>query len=80
MMEALVGCVAGAVTIEEYRAMVSAAGLAGVTLTPKPEYVASLTDVQDPLYGEIVKALPPGTTAADFITSVDVTAGKAKGC
>ncbi len=76
MMEALVGCVAGAVPIEEYRAMIVAAGLADVKLTPKPEYVASLTDVQDPLYQEIVRALPPGTTAADFITSVDVTAAK----
>lgn len=76
MMEALVGCVAGAVPIEEYRAMIVAAGLADVKLTPKPEYVTSLTDVQDPLYQEIVRALPPGTTAADFITSVDVTAAK----
>jgi SAM-dependent methyltransferase len=77
MMEALVGCIAGAVPVEEYRAMIVAAGLADVKLTPKPEYVASLTDVQDPLYTEIAKALPPGTTAADFITSVDVMAGKA---
>ena len=76
MMEALVGCVAGAVTVDEYRAMILASGLAEVKLTPKPEYVASLTDVQDPLYKEIAHALPPGTTAADFITSVDVTAGK----
>ncbi|MCE9584503.1 MAG: arsenite methyltransferase [Planctomycetes bacterium] len=74
MMEALVGCVAGAVPLEEYRSMVVAAGLADTVLTPKPEYVASLTDVQDPLFQEIAKALPKGTTAADFITSVDVTA------
>jgi arsenite methyltransferase len=76
MMEALVGCVAGAVPLDEYRSMIVAAGLADVALKAKPEYVASLTDVQDPLYQEIAKALPEGTTAADFITSVDLTAWK----
>lgn len=77
MMEAMVGCVAGAVPLSDYRAMIVAAGLTDAVLTPKPEYVKSLTDVQDPLYAEILRALPPGTTAADFVTSVDVTAGKA---
>jgi SAM-dependent methyltransferase len=76
MVEALVGCVAGAVLLDEYRAMVEAAGLADVKLTPKPEYVASLAQFEDPLYRRIAEALPMGTTAADFLTSVDVTARK----
>ncbi|MEK7470261.1 MAG: arsenite methyltransferase [Planctomycetota bacterium] len=74
MVEALVGCVAGAVPVEEYWSMIEAAGLADISLRPKPEYVKSLSDVQDPLYKEILKALPAGTSAADFITSIDVTA------
>jgi SAM-dependent methyltransferase len=76
MVEALVGCVAGAVLMDEYRTMVEAAGLADVKLTPKPEYVASLASFEDPLYRKIAEALPAGTTAADFLTSLDVTARK----
>ena len=74
MVEALVGCVAGAVLVEEYRAMVEAAGLINVALRPKPEYVAALQSFQDPLYHKIAEALPDGTTAADFVTSLDVMA------
>ncbi|MFI5401812.1 MAG: arsenite methyltransferase [Planctomycetota bacterium] len=77
MVEALVGCVAGAVLLGEYRAMVEAAGLVGIALTPRPEYVAALAGFEDPLYRKIAQALPAGTTAADFLTSVDVTARKA---
>jgi len=76
MVEALVGCIAGAVMVEEYRAMVEAAGLVDVKLTPKPEYVAALVSSGDPLYKKIADALPKGASATDFITSVDVTARK----
>jgi ubiquinone/menaquinone biosynthesis C-methylase UbiE len=76
MADALVGCIAGAVMVEEYRAMIEAAGLSNIELKLKPEYVASLSEFQDPLYRKIAEALPAGTTAADFITSIDVTAGK----
>lgn len=77
MMEALVGCVAGAVLMDQYREMVLGAGLTSVQLTPKPEYVAALSSFQDPLYQRIADSLPKGMTAADFITSLDVTAIKA---
>ncbi|HEX5137214.1 MAG TPA: arsenite methyltransferase [Planctomycetota bacterium] len=76
MVEALVGCVAGAVLLDEYRAMVEAAGLVDARLTPKPEYVASLRGFEDPLFRKISEALPEGTAAPDFLTSVDVTARK----
>ena len=76
-VEALVGCVAGAVFVEESRAQAVAAGLTDIVLTPKPEYIAAMTDWQDPLYLKIVAALPPGTTPSDFITSLDMTARKA---
>ncbi|HOQ87444.1 MAG TPA: arsenite methyltransferase [Phycisphaerae bacterium] len=76
MVEALVGCIAGAIMIEEYRAIIEAAGLSEIELRLKPEYVASLTEFQDPLYRQIAEALPAGTTPADFITSIEVTARK----
>jgi len=77
-VEALVGCVAGAVLVEESRAQAVAAGLTDIVLTPKPEYIAAMTDWQDPLYLKIVAALPAGTTPSDFITSLDMTARKAR--
>jgi ubiquinone/menaquinone biosynthesis C-methylase UbiE len=77
MVEALVGCVAGAVLVSEYEAMVRQAGLQNVALRPKPEYVAALAQFKDPLYARIAASLPPGTTAADFVTSIDVQAVKA---
>jgi len=80
MVQALVGCVAGAVLVDEYRRMVEAAGLTNVQLRPKPDYVAALQQFQDPLYMRIVEQLPAGSTAADYITSLDVTASMACGC
>lgn len=70
----LVGCISGAVLIDDYRAMVEAAGLRGVKVTPKPAYVAALEAMGDPLYEEIRHDLPAGRSCADYITSVDVTA------
>lgn len=76
MVEALVGCVAGAVLLDDYRKMLIAAGLSDVSLRPKSEYVAALASFKDPLYQRIAEALPVGTTVGDFITSLDVTASK----
>jgi SAM-dependent methyltransferase len=75
-VEALIGCVAGAMLVEDMRASMLAAGLAAITLTPKPGYVESLTNSNDPLYARILAALPPGTRPADFVTSLDIAAVK----
>jgi arsenite methyltransferase len=76
MVEALVGCVAGAVTIAENEAMAKAAGLEAVTLSEKPGYIEAMTEVNDPLYQQVLAALPEGTAAADFIVSLDISARK----
>jgi len=76
MLEALVGCVAGAVLVAEYRAMIEAVGISHIDLKLKPEYVEALSLFEDPLYRRIAEALPKGSRAADYITSVDVTARK----
>ena len=73
-VEALVGCVAGAVLVEETRAFAEAAGLGGITLTAKPEYIDAMTNWEDPLYQRIVASLPAGSKPSDFITSLDVVA------
>ncbi|MBX3409748.1 MAG: arsenite methyltransferase [Phycisphaeraceae bacterium] len=76
-VEALVGCIAGAVLVEEVRGAMQAAGLTDIALTPKPEYIAAMTNWEDPLYRKIVESLPAGTSPADYITSLDITARKA---
>ena len=76
MVEALVGCVAGAVLIEDNERMVREAGLSSVKLTPKPEYVRAMTSWNDPLYRRIAEQLPPGAHAADYITSLTIEAVK----
>ncbi len=75
-VEALVGCIAGAVLVEETRAMANAAGLVEVTLTPKPEYIDAMTNWEDPLYQRIIASLPAGSKPSDYITSLDLIAVK----
>jgi SAM-dependent methyltransferase len=71
---AWIGCIAGAVPIDDYRRALTDAGLVDVALTPKPEYVAAMQQFEDPLYRKIQDALPAGTVPADYFTSVDVAA------
>ncbi len=74
MVEALVGCVAGAVLVEETEQYAREAGLTDIRLEQKGGYMASLGDLQDPLYRKMAAALPAGTQPADFVTSLNVTA------
>ena len=79
MVEALVGCVAGAVLVSETEQMARVAGLTDIHLNPKKDYVAAMTDWNDPLYKKIIEHLPKGSGPADFITSLEVTARKELG-
>lgn len=76
MVAALVGCVAGAVLVDDYRSMIASAGLIDVELKEEPDYIATLSQFEDPLYRQIAEHLPSGTTAADFITSISVRTRK----
>jgi len=76
MVEALIGCVAGAVLVSETQRMAREAGLTSIQLNPKKDYVAAMTDWNDPLYNKILQHLPAGRGPADYITSVEVTAVK----
>lgn len=76
MIESLIGCVAGAVLVDETRRMAEAAGLTGLVLTSKAGYVDAMVDWNDPLYRKIIEHLPAGTRAGDFITSLDVAGRK----
>ncbi len=76
MVEALVGCVAGAVLVDATGRMATDAGLVDVKLEAKREYVESMTEWNDPLFRKIVDSLPSGTKIGDFVTSLYVTAKK----
>ena len=79
MVEALVGCIAGAQLASETERMAREAGLTGIQLKPKAGYVEAMTDWKDPLYQKIIAHLPKGSGPADYITSLEVTAVKPGG-
>ena len=76
MVEALVGCIAGAVLVEETERMAQDAGLVNIVLTKKREYIDSVTGWNDPMFRKIVENLPPETKIGDFVTSLYVSARK----
>ncbi len=76
MIEALVGCVAGAVLVSETEGMAKEAGLTDIVLKPKTAYIDGMVDWQDPLYQKIIANLPAGTKPSDYITSLEITARK----
>jgi len=78
MVEALVGCVAGAVLVSETERMAKDAGLVDLVLNPKSVYVESMVDCQDPLYQKIIAELPAGTKPNDYLTSLEIKARKGR--
>jgi SAM-dependent methyltransferase len=83
MVEAWIGCIAGAVLVDETERMAREVGLEGIVLRKKPEYVRALQSFEDPLYQRIVEHLPAGAGAEAYLTSLGVEAhkpGKAKAC
>jgi len=76
MIEALVGCVAGAVLVKQTVTMAREAGLVSIELEEKRDYIASMEEVQDPLYRKLLRNLPKGATLSDYVTSLNVSARK----
>jgi SAM-dependent methyltransferase len=79
-VEALVGCIAGAVLIEDTRDMATEAGFEDICCEPKEEAIEAMVDSNDPLYAKVVSILPPGLRVSDYVVSLYVTARKAPGC
>lgn len=76
MVEALIGCVAGASLVDDIRSMMSAAGITDIQLDSKADYVDALVNSNDPLYADILKKLPAGMKASDYITSLSIAGRK----
>lgn len=79
MVEALVGCIAGAVLVSETVRMAREAGLEEIHLNPRPGYVEAMLAASDPLYAEIAGHLPEGMSPGDYITSLEIAARKPSG-
>ncbi|MFA4987729.1 MAG: arsenite methyltransferase [Candidatus Brocadiia bacterium] len=73
-VEALVGCVAGAVLVDETRAMAREAGLAEITLATHSESIEAMARESD--LQSAIKGLPRGTQISSFVTSLAVSARK----
>ncbi len=79
MVEAMIGCVAGAVLVSETGRMAREVGLSDVVLKVKSDYIEAMLDFEDPLYKKIVELLPAGAKTSDYITSLEVQALKPNG-
>ncbi len=75
-LEALIGCISGVVHVDEVRSMIDAAGFVDVTMTASSAYIDAMTHWDDPLYLKIIAALTAGSTPAQYITSLEITAIK----
>ncbi len=75
-VRALVGCIAGAVLVDETREMIRSAGLIIVDCKLQSEYIDLITTWSDPLYLEVTKHLPPEAKLSNYVTSLDILARK----
>jgi arsenite methyltransferase len=80
MTEALVGCVAGAVLVEETLQMAEAACLTDIRLDIKPGYIDAMTTINDPMYRRMLAALPEGKRPSDYVVSLEINATKPMRC
>jgi ubiquinone/menaquinone biosynthesis C-methylase UbiE len=74
-IEAYVGCVAGAVLIEEYRQMLLEAGFKEVSIIDEDTKILNQVS-EDPMAKSIMATLKPGQSVDTFIASVKVEAIK----
>jgi arsenite methyltransferase len=72
----LIGCMAGAVFVEETEALAKSAGFTDVELTVKSDYIEKMTGLKASLYGEIRDHMPAGENLSDYIVSLSVSAVK----
>ena len=75
-VRALVGCIAGAVLVDETEEMALSTGLVNIVLKTSSNYIDQLSSWSDPLYLEISQHLPSESKFSDYVTSLEVTARK----
>lgn len=75
-VNALVGCVAGAVLVKKTEEMAKRAGLKEIRMIAKPDYIESMSEWNDPMYKAILAKLPKGRNLSEYVTSLYVSAIK----
>jgi SAM-dependent methyltransferase len=80
--QALVGCVAGALLVDELRSVIAEAGLVDLVLEEKPGYVRTMEESKDHIASEVKALLAEGETIGDYIASMNISARKParRGC
>ena len=79
-VEALIGCIAGAVMVDETERMAREAGLAQIELDRKPSYIDEMVrTVEDPAFLTWIAQLPEGARPSDFVVSLGISATKPGG-
>lgn len=73
-VQALVGCIAGAVLVDDLKRMVAEAGLADLILTPKVGAVEAMLPREDAMTQRLQSHLPVGTQPSHFIASLIISA------
>ena len=76
MVAALVGCVAGAMLIDDTRRILENLGFHSIALKPKTEYVRQMVALNETLYADIAGALPSGEHLEAYVTSLNIYAIK----
>ncbi len=75
-VSALIGCVSGAVLLDDTKKMINAAGLTDVHISVKKYNVDIMDNCNDSLYQSVRNNLPTGKMLSDYVVSVDFTAYK----
>ena len=75
-VSALIGCVSGAVLLEETKKMIALAGLTDTHISIKKYNVDIMDNCNDSLYQSVRKHLPAEKKLSDYVVSVDITAYK----
>ncbi|MBU2462412.1 arsenite methyltransferase [bacterium] len=71
-MKAYVGCIAGAILIDEYKRIVEASGLKDVKITVKGTSNCILPDTKDPIGRAIIDGLGENESLEEYVVSVYV--------
>jgi len=75
-VEAYVGCVAGAVLIDDYKRIVKASELKNVKVTVKGTSACIDPDTKDPIGKAILSGLKKGDSLQDYVASVNIEGSK----
>lgn len=78
-ISALIGCVSGAILLEETKAMIASAGLTGTQISVKKYNMDIMDSCNDSLYQTVRQSLPQNRKISDYIISADFVAYKRKG-